>query len=64
MALLTYQDARPWARSIKEKVARRDMPPWHLDKSVGIRQYKNDISLSDAQIATSFSRSTRCAQRQ
>ncbi len=40
MALLTYQDARPWARSIKEKVARRDMPPWHLDKTVGIRRYQ------------------------
>jgi hypothetical protein len=52
MALLTYQDARPWARSIKEKVARRDMPPWHLDKTVGIRKYKNDISLNDDQIST------------
>ena len=30
----------------------RDMPPWHLDKTVGIRQYKNDRSLSDAEIAT------------
>ncbi|HWE53659.1 MAG TPA: hypothetical protein VG273_27970 [Bryobacteraceae bacterium] len=52
MPLLTYQDARPWAKSIKEKVARRDMPPWHLDKTVGIRKYKNDISLSNDQIAT------------
>jgi hypothetical protein len=39
-------------RSIKERVARRDMPPWHLDKTVGIRQYKNDISLTDEEIAT------------
>src|SRR5437879_8717455 len=52
MSLLTYADARPWARAIKERVVRRDMPPWHLDKTVGIRQYKNDRSLSDAEIAT------------
>src|SRR5579864_4413782 len=52
MSLVTYQDARPWARSIKERVVRRDMPPWHLDKTVGIRRYKNDISLSDEEIAT------------
>ena len=52
MPLMSYQDARPWARSIKERVVRRDMPPWHLDKTVGIRKYKNDISLSDEAIAT------------
>jgi hypothetical protein len=52
MSLMTYKDVRPWARSIRERVARRDMPPWHLDKSVGIRSYKNDISLTDEQIAT------------
>jgi hypothetical protein len=51
MSLMTYAEARPWARAIKERVARRDMPPWHLDKTVGIRQYKNDRSLSDAEIA-------------
>jgi len=32
MSLLTYQDARPWARSIKEKVVKRDMPPWFVDR--------------------------------
>src|SRR5439155_1900300 len=37
MSLLTYQDARPWARSIRERVSRREMPPWHLDKTVGIQ---------------------------
>ena len=52
MSLMTYAEARPWARSIKERVVRRDMPPWHLDKTVGIRKYKNDRSLSDAEIAT------------
>jgi hypothetical protein len=52
MSLMTYAEARPWAKSIKERVVRRDMPPWHLDKTVGIREYKNDRSLSDDEIAT------------
>src|SRR5262249_3840680 len=52
MALVTYDDVRPWARSIRQRVASRDMPPWHLDKTVGIKQYKNDRSLSDDEIAT------------
>lgn len=52
MSLLTYQDARPWARAIRERVSRREMPPWHLDKTVGIQRFKNDTSLSDEQIAT------------
>jgi hypothetical protein len=52
MSLLTYQDVRPWAKSIRVRVSQRDMPPWHLDKTVGIRKYKNDISLSDREIDT------------
>src|SRR5690348_12127388 len=52
MSLITYQDARPWARSIKERVATRQMPPWHIDKSVGVQKFKNDMSLSDEQIET------------
>jgi mono/diheme cytochrome c family protein len=52
MSLITYQDARPWARAIKDRVAARQMPPWHIDQSVGVQQFKNDMSLSDAQIAT------------
>src|SRR5580765_5093450 len=44
MSLLTYEEARPWARSIKAKVGARLMPPWHLDKTVGIQKFKNDIS--------------------
>jgi mono/diheme cytochrome c family protein len=36
MALITFQEARPWARSIKERVATRQMPPWHIDHSVGV----------------------------
>jgi hypothetical protein len=52
MSLLTYQDARPWARSIKEKVIKRQMPPWHIDRNVGITKFKDDPSLSDAEIKT------------
>jgi len=52
MSLITYQEARPWARSIKERVASRQMPPWHIDKSVGVQKFKNDMSLSEDQIET------------
>jgi hypothetical protein len=52
MSLLTYQDARPWARSIKQKVASREMPPWYIDRHVGITKFKGDPSLTDAEIAT------------
>src|SRR3954453_15410387 len=50
MSLLTYQDARPWARSIKTKVANREMPPWFIDKHVGIQKFKNDPSLNDKEV--------------
>ena len=52
MSLLTYNDARPWAQSIKNRVSKREMPPWFLDKTIGIQKYKNDPSLSDEEIAT------------
>ena len=52
MSLLTYEDARPWARSIKQKVAAREMPPWYIDKTVGVHHFKNDVSLTDQEIAT------------
>ena len=52
MSLVTYEEARPWARSIKSRVASRQMPPWHIDRTVGIQHFKNDRSLSDEQIAT------------
>jgi hypothetical protein len=52
MSLLTYQDARPWVRSIRTRVASREMPPWHLDKTVGIQKFINDLSLTDQQIET------------
>src|SRR5512143_2674522 len=52
MSLITFQEARPWARSIKERVATRQMPPWHIDRSVGVQKFKNDISLTDDQVET------------
>lgn len=50
MSLLTYQDARPWARSIREKVSDRTMSPWHADPQIGT--WANDRSLTDDEIAT------------
>jgi hypothetical protein len=51
MSLVTYEETRPWAKSIKERVVTRNMPPWHLDKTVGIQHFQNDMSLADGQIA-------------
>ena len=28
------------------------MPPWHIDRSVGVQKFKNDMSLSDEQVDT------------
>ena len=50
MPLLSYKDARPWARAIKAKVEAREMPPWFADPRFG--EFTNDISLSDDEIAT------------
>ena len=52
MSLRTYEEARPWARSIKTRVAARQMPPWHIDKTTGIQDFKNDRSLSDSEVDT------------
>ena len=52
MSLVTYAEARPWARSIKARVADRQMPPWQIDRTVGIQKFKNDRSLTDDQIET------------
>src|SRR5262245_53464293 len=48
MSLLSYKEARPWARSIREKVLSREMPPWHADPHVG--QFSNDPRLTQAEI--------------
>src|SRR5450755_1791208 len=55
MSLSTYEDARPWARAIKQRtgVGPRAgvMPPWYVEKNIGIQQFHNDPSLSDDEIA-------------
>src|SRR3954452_18043995 len=50
MSLSSYNEVRPWVRSIKTKVTGRDMPPWYVDNTVGIQKFANDRSLSDQQI--------------
>ena len=50
MSLVKYDDARPWARSIRNRVATRTMPPWGADPAHGV--FKNDPRLSDKEIAT------------
>src|SRR6516164_1794479 len=52
MSLMTYQEARPWARSIRQKVLAREMPPWFIDKNIGVQHFSNDVSLTDQEIAT------------
>jgi len=50
MSLLSYKDAPPRARSIREKVLSREMPPWRADPQVG--QFSNDPRLTQAEIDT------------
>src|SRR5579862_6478619 len=56
MALTTYEDVRPWAKAIKQRTGIGPhagvMPPWYVEKNLGIQQFKDDPSLSDAEIAT------------
>jgi hypothetical protein len=52
MSLINFAEARPWARSIKQRVSTRQMPPWHIDQSVGVTKFKNDMSLTQNQIDT------------
>jgi len=55
MALVTYEDVRPWARAIKQRTSIGPkagvMPPWYVEKNIGIQQFQNDPSLSDDEIA-------------
>jgi hypothetical protein len=55
MPLISYEDARPWAKAMKERTLLRNrqgvMPPWYIEKNVGIQRYKNDTSLTEEEIA-------------
>jgi hypothetical protein len=50
MSLLTYQEARPWAKAIRQRVAERTMPPWFADPAHG--EFSNDLRLSQPDIDT------------
>ena len=55
MPLITYEDVRPWARAMKTRTSMGPkagvMPPWFVEKDMGIQKFKDDISLNDAEIA-------------
>ena len=55
MSLTTYEEVRPWARAIKQRTGIGPhagvMPPWYMEKNIGIQSFKNDPSLSDEEIA-------------
>jgi hypothetical protein len=54
MSLITYEEVRPWARAIRQRTSIRDkagaMPPWYIEKNIGVQQYKHDPSLSDEEL--------------
>src|SRR3954466_4657389 len=50
MSLVTFDDARPWARAIKQRVVSRTRPPWGADPAHGT--FKNDPRLSQREIDT------------
>jgi hypothetical protein len=50
MALMTYKEARPWAKAIREVVRTRKMPPWFADSAYG--HFANDRSMSQTEIDT------------
>ena len=52
MSLQEYEEVRAFAPLIRERVVNRIMPPWHIDRTVGIQEFKNDISLTDEEIET------------
>jgi hypothetical protein len=49
-SVLSYKDVRPWAKSIREKVASREMPPWHADPNHG--EWLNDRRMAQSDIDT------------
>ena len=55
MSFLTYEEVRPWARAMKTRTALRNrrgaMPPWFIEKDIGIQHFKDDPSLSEDEIA-------------
>jgi mono/diheme cytochrome c family protein len=52
MPLTTFEEVRPWARAIKQRVMLGEMPPYRYDRDVGIQALKDDLRLSEAEIQT------------
>ena len=52
MSLLDYETVRAWGPVIKDRVEKRSMPPYFIDKEVGVQSFEDDRSLSDREIAT------------
>ncbi|HUR35141.1 MAG TPA: hypothetical protein VM032_15160 [Vicinamibacterales bacterium] len=56
MSLTSYEEVRPWARAIKQRTGIGPhagvMPPWYVEKNIGIQRFKNDPSLSAEEVAT------------
>jgi hypothetical protein len=50
MSLMTFEETRPWARAIKQRVVKREMPPWTADAPHGV--FKNDPRLSQQDVDT------------
>ena len=44
MSLMSYDEVRPWARSIKQKTSTREMPPWFIEPDIGVQHFKSDPS--------------------
>ena len=55
MSLITYEEVRPWARAIKERTHLGPhagvMPPWFVEKDIGIQKFKGDPSLNEVELA-------------
>ena len=55
MSLMTYKEVRPWAKAIKLRTLLRDkpgvMPPWYVERNIGIQHFKNDNSPTDLELA-------------
>src|SRR5690349_14671149 len=55
MPLTTYEEVRPWARAIKQRTGIGPragvMPPWYVEKNIGIQKFQNDPSLSAQELA-------------
>ena len=49
MALGTYQQARPWAKAIRQAVMERTMPPWHADEETS-RRIRNSRALAKHEV--------------